>query len=46
MGQPARKTIDPIENGLIDLGEVVVETLALEIDPYPRKDGELFNSPD
>lgn len=34
---------DPIENGKIDIGEVVVETLALELDPYPRRAGEIFN---
>jgi uncharacterized metal-binding protein YceD (DUF177 family) len=34
--------IDQIENGVIDLGEVVAETLALELDPYPRKPGETF----
>ena len=33
---------DPIEHGIIDLGEVVAETLALDLDPYPRKPGEAF----
>ena len=33
---------DPIENGWIDLGEVVAETLALDLDPYPRQPGEAF----
>ena len=33
---------DPIENGFIDLGEVVSETLALDLDPYPRRPGEAF----
>lgn len=33
---------DPIQHGSIDLGEVVAETLALELDPYPRKPGETF----
>jgi uncharacterized metal-binding protein YceD (DUF177 family) len=33
---------DPIDNGFIDLGEVVAETLALDLDPYPRKPGEAF----
>jgi uncharacterized metal-binding protein YceD (DUF177 family) len=33
---------DPIENGWIDLGEVVTETLALDMDPYPRRPGEAF----
>lgn len=36
--------IDLIEHGEIDLGEVVVETLALELDPYPRKPGEQFKA--
>ncbi len=36
--------IDPIERGVIDLGEVVAETLALELDPYPRKPGEEFQA--
>ena len=34
---------DPISNGVIDLGEVVAETLGLELDPYPRKPGESFS---
>jgi uncharacterized metal-binding protein YceD (DUF177 family) len=34
--------IDVIDNGEIDLGEVVAETIALELDPYPRKPGEAF----
>lgn len=35
---------DPIDHGIIDLGEVVTETLALELDPYPRKPGEAFEA--
>jgi uncharacterized metal-binding protein YceD (DUF177 family) len=35
-------TADPIAGGEIDLGEIVAETLALELDPYPRKPGEVF----
>ena len=35
--------IDPIENGHVDLGEVATETLALELDPYPRHPGEAFD---
>lgn len=35
---------DPIENGEVDLGELVAETLGLELDPYPRKLGEAFSS--
>jgi hypothetical protein len=34
---------DPITNGEIDLGEIVAETLGLELDPYPRKPGESFD---
>ncbi|MGQ0486053.1 MAG: YceD family protein [Hyphomicrobiales bacterium] len=34
--------IDVIEQGSVDMGEVVAETLALELDPYPRKEGEEF----
>jgi uncharacterized metal-binding protein YceD (DUF177 family) len=34
---------DPIEGGVIDLGDVVAETLALDLDPYPRKPGEAFS---
>lgn len=34
--------IDPIDHGHVDLGEVVAETLALELDPYPRRPGEAF----
>jgi uncharacterized metal-binding protein YceD (DUF177 family) len=33
---------DPIIHGEVDLGEVVAETLALELDAYPRKPGESF----
>ncbi|MFT3986214.1 YceD family protein [Aestuariivirga sp.] len=35
--------IDVIENGIVDLGEVVAEALALELDPYPRRPGEAFD---
>jgi uncharacterized metal-binding protein YceD (DUF177 family) len=34
--------IDPIEHGSIDLGELVAESIALELDPYPRMAGESF----
>lgn len=33
---------DPILHGEVDLGEIVAETLALELDAYPRKPGETF----
>ena len=35
---------DPIVAGHIDLGEIAAETLALELDPYPRQDGEAFEA--
>ena len=35
---------DPIINGVIDLGEVACEQLALEIDPFPRSEGATFES--
>lgn len=35
--------VDVIESGHVDLGEVVAETLALELDPYPRQTGEVFD---
>jgi uncharacterized metal-binding protein YceD (DUF177 family) len=36
--------IDPMPDGMIDIGEVVAESIALELDPYPRKPGETFAS--
>jgi uncharacterized metal-binding protein YceD (DUF177 family) len=43
VGEPDEELdIDIIDNGEIDLGEVVAETIALELDPYPRKPGEEF----
>jgi uncharacterized metal-binding protein YceD (DUF177 family) len=39
----AEDDADPIEGGWIDLGEVVAETLALDLEPYPRKPGEAFS---
>lgn len=33
---------DPIQQGEVDLGAIVAETLALELDAYPRKPGETF----
>ena len=35
--------VDIIEHGIVDLGEILAETMALELDPYPRKEGEAFN---
>ena len=33
---------DVISGGAIDLGEIAAESLALALDPYPRKPGEVF----
>jgi uncharacterized metal-binding protein YceD (DUF177 family) len=33
---------EPFQNGVIDMGEVVAEAVALAIDPYPRKPGVAF----
>jgi hypothetical protein len=38
-------TPDFIEGGVIDLGGYIVEQLALEIDPFPRKPGAVFEPP-
>jgi hypothetical protein len=35
--------VDTIEHGVVDLGEILAETMALELDPYPRKEGEVFS---
>ncbi len=35
---------DPIINGRVDLGAVVVEFLSLALDPYPRKPGVAFET--
>jgi hypothetical protein len=43
-GQPtAEEDVDIIENGIVDLGEILAESMALELDPYPRREGEAFN---
>ena len=34
---------DPIHEGMVDLGELVVEELSLAIDPFPRADGAVFD---
>lgn len=41
----SEEELDPIIHGHVDLGEVAVETLALELDPYPRLPGEQFSAP-
>ena len=43
-GQPAAdEDVDIIEHGNVDLGEILAESMALELDPYPRREGEVFN---
>ncbi len=43
-GRPTpEEDVDMIEHGIVDLGEILAETLALELDPYPRQEGEVFN---
>ncbi len=37
---------DVLENGIVDLGAVITEYLALSLDPYPRKPGAEFSSPE
>jgi uncharacterized metal-binding protein YceD (DUF177 family) len=34
--------LEPIENGMIDLGKVATDALYLAVDPYPRKPGAVF----
>lgn len=33
---------EPLEGGVVDVGEVVAEALGLEIDPFPRAPGAVF----
>jgi hypothetical protein len=35
---------EPIENGIIDLGRLATDVLFLAIDPYPRKEGAVFEA--
>ncbi len=42
----AEDDVDAIVGGHIYLGERVAETIALELDPYPRKPGEAFAAND
>jgi uncharacterized protein len=43
-GNPADDNdVDIIEHGIVDLGEILAETMALELDPYPRQEGEVFS---
>lgn len=35
---------EPIENGMIDLGELAAQHLAMALNPYPRKQGAVLGS--
>ena len=35
---------EPFENGIIDMGEAVAESVALALDPYPKKSGVEFSN--
>jgi uncharacterized metal-binding protein YceD (DUF177 family) len=37
--------LEPIENGMIDLGRLATDVLYLAIDPYPRKADAVFEPP-
>jgi len=41
-GADAANELEPIENGVIDLGRLATDVLFLAIDPYPRKAGAVF----
>jgi hypothetical protein len=45
LGEGEEEDADPIVAGHVDLGEAVAETMALELDPYPRQAGEDFAEP-
>jgi hypothetical protein len=38
-------TPQSLDNGMVDLGAIAVESLFLGIDPYPRAAGAVFNAP-
>ena len=42
----ASADVDPFSDGVIELGEVVVESLSLALDPYPRTPGVTFEAGD
>jgi uncharacterized metal-binding protein YceD (DUF177 family) len=35
---------EPMVNGVVDLGAIATEYFLLGIDPYPRKDGAVFEA--
>jgi hypothetical protein len=42
---PELDTAEPIEEGVIDIGEAVAQALSLSLDPYPRKPGATLEIP-
>jgi uncharacterized metal-binding protein YceD (DUF177 family) len=40
----AANQLEPIENGVIDLGRLATDVLFLAVDPYPRKMGAVFEA--
>lgn len=40
----SEEDIDPMPGGVIDIGEIVAEAVALDLDPYPRKPDEVFET--
>ena len=46
LGDAVEDDAEPIVGGSVDLGELAAETLGLELEPYPRKPGEHYDSPD
>ncbi len=45
LGTPEIDAADPILEETIDIGEVAAEQLALELDPFPRAPGAVFETP-
>jgi uncharacterized metal-binding protein YceD (DUF177 family) len=45
-GGDERDCADVIRDGVIDLGMLITEFLALGVDPYPRRPGTVFTPPD
>ena len=45
-GGDERDPADVIRDGVIDLGALITEFLALGVDPYPRRPGAVFTPPD
>ena len=46
LGDAVEDDAEPIVGGSVDLGELAAETLGLELEPYPRKPGEHYDTPE